>query len=284
MALKLRRFRPELPRSSRPTSARRLKERLTSLNWELFDRAVGAANWAALEELLKAGRAIKLDGRAPASGELAELREALDKPFAAKLLLWKKTKNDLVEEMSTALQMPGWGNSFTQPIANRIEMLSTGVRMPVAAKVFGTSLKDVQAASQEIAAVLREIPGAADVFPDQVVGKGYVEIKIDRAKAARYGINVGDVQDVVEVALGGKALTMTVERRERYPCESDTLVITATISTPSRTSSYPRVDRYQAPPPAWRAVCLHPRQVARPRPCRSRWPQSPTSRWWKGRR
>jgi Cu(I)/Ag(I) efflux system membrane protein CusA/SilA len=119
--------------------------------------------------------------------------------------------------MSTALQMPGWGNSFTQPIANRIEMLSTGVRMPVAVKVFGASLNDVQAASQEVASVLREIPGAADVFPDQVVGKGYVEIKIDRAKAARYGINVGDVQDVVEVALGGKALTMTVEGRQRYP-------------------------------------------------------------------
>ena len=141
----------------------------------------------------------------------------LDKPLARKLFLWQKTKSDLVDEMSTALQMPGWGNSFTQPIAARIEMLSTGVRMPVAVKVFGTNLKDVQAVSQEIATVLRSINGAADVFPDQVVGKGYVEIKIDRAKAARYGINVGDVQDVVEVALGGKALTMTVERRERYP-------------------------------------------------------------------
>ena len=96
-------------------------------------------------------------------------------------------------------------------------MLATGVRMPVAVKVFGTDLKYVQAASQEIATVLRGIRGAADVFPDQVVGKPYVEIKIDRARAARYGVNVGDVQDVVEVALGGKALTMTVEGRERYP-------------------------------------------------------------------
>jgi copper/silver efflux system protein len=198
-------------------AASRLKERVNSLNWELFDRTVEAANWAALEELLKAGGALKLTGRMPAPGELADLLEALNKPFATKLLLWKKSKNDLVEEMSTALQMPGWGNSFTQPIANRIEMLSTGVRMPVAVKVFGTTLNDVQAASQEIATVLREIPGAADVFADQVVGKGYIEIKIDRAKAARYGINVGDVQDVVEVALGGKTLTMTVEGRDRYP-------------------------------------------------------------------
>ena len=141
----------------------------------------------------------------------------LDKPFADRLLLWKKTKTDIVEEMSTALQMPGWGNSFTQPIANRIEMLSTGVRLPVAVKVFGSKLDEIQRVSQEIAGVLRGVRGAADVFPDQIVGKGYVEIKIDRKKAARYGINVGDIQDVVEVAMGGKPLTMTVERRERYP-------------------------------------------------------------------
>ena len=148
---------------------------------------------------------------------LQALRAALEKPFADRLLLWKKTKNDLVEEMSTALQMPGWGNSFTQPIANRIEMLSTGVRLPVAVKVFGSKLDDIQRVSQEIAAVLRGVRGAADVFPDQIVGKGYVEIKIDRKKAARYGINVGDIQDVVEVAMGGRPLTMTVEGRERYP-------------------------------------------------------------------
>ena len=195
----------------------RIKERVKSLNWELFDRAVGAADWAAIEELLKLGRDRKLVAREPATGELASLRESLDKPFAEKLLLWKKTKTDLVEEMSTALQMPGWGNSFTQPIANRIEMLSTGVRLPVAVKVFGSNLDEIQRVSQQIATVLRGVRGAADVFPDQVTGKGYVEIKIDRKKAARYGINVGDVQDVVEVAMGGRPLTMTVEGRERYP-------------------------------------------------------------------
>src|SRR5262249_2567122 len=100
----------------------RLKERMKSLNWELFDRAAGAANCAALEELTKLGRDLKLGAREAAPGELGVLRAALEKPFADRLLLEKKTKNDLVEEMSTALQMPGWGNSFTQPIANRIEM------------------------------------------------------------------------------------------------------------------------------------------------------------------
>jgi Cu(I)/Ag(I) efflux system membrane protein CusA/SilA len=195
----------------------RLAERVKSLNWELFDRAVGTANWGALEELTRLGRRRNLLAREAAPGELEALRTTLEKPFADRLLLWKKTKTDLVEEMSTALQMPGWGNSFTQPIANRIEMLATGVRLPVAVKVFGSNLDDIQRVSREIAGVLRGVRGAVDVFADQIVGKGYVEIKIDRKKAARYGINVGDIQDVVEAALGGRPLTMTVEGRERYP-------------------------------------------------------------------
>ena len=196
---------------------RRLKEWVKSLNWEIFDRAAGAVNWVALDELSKLGRDRKLTARDPAPEDLKSLRADLEKPFYARLLLWKKTKTDLVEEMSTALQMPGWGNSFTQPIANRIEMLSTGVRLPVAVKVFGSKLDEIQRVSQEIATVLRGVRGAADVFADQVTGKGYVEIKINRKKAARYGINVGDIQDVVEVAMGGRPLTMTVEGRERYP-------------------------------------------------------------------
>jgi Cu(I)/Ag(I) efflux system membrane protein CusA/SilA len=195
----------------------RLTERMKSLNWEIFDHAVGATNWAALEELSKLGRDRKLVARDTAQGELEGLRTALDKPFADRLLLWKKTKLELRDEMDTALKMPGWGNSFTQPIANRIEMLSTGVRQPVAVKVFGSKLDDIQRVSQEVAAVLRGVRGSANVFPDQIVGKGYIEIKIDRKKAARYGINVGDIQDVVEVAMGGRPLTMTVEGRERYP-------------------------------------------------------------------
>src|SRR5262249_4573046 len=112
--------------------SRRLKDRVKSLNWELFDRAVGAADWAALQSLLKIGGQRRRTARAAAPCDLADLRSALDKPFSVGLLLWKKTKSDLRDEMDTALQMPGWGNSFTQPIANRIEMLSTGVRQPVA--------------------------------------------------------------------------------------------------------------------------------------------------------
>ncbi len=196
---------------------RRLRERTRALNWELFDHAVGAASWTAIEELMRLAEDRKLAARGAKPGELQALRAGLEKPFAARLLLWRKTKDDLVEEMSTAMQMPGWGNSFTQPIANRIEMLSTGVRLPVAVKVFGPDLDQIQRVSREIAATLRGIRGAADVFADQVTGKGYVEVHIDRRKAARYGISVGDVQDVVEVAMGGRPLTMTTEGRERYP-------------------------------------------------------------------
>jgi copper/silver efflux system protein len=196
---------------------RRLEEKVKSLNWEIFDRAVGTTNRAAIDVIIRLSRDRKLVAREPASDELAGVAAALDPPLAARLLLWQKTKVDLRDEMSTALQMPGWGNSFTQPIANRIEMLSTGVRLPVAVKVFGSNLNDIQRVSQQIAGVLRGVRGAADVFADQIIGKGYVEIRIDRKKAARYGMSVGDIQDVVEVAMGGKPLTMTVEGRERYP-------------------------------------------------------------------
>ncbi|AGA26832.1 efflux RND transporter permease subunit [Singulisphaera acidiphila] len=195
----------------------KLKERMKTLNWELFDRAVGAGTWAALEELTTRADAKNLTVRKPEPDELPALRATLEKPFSDRLFLWQKSKQDLVDEMGTALQVPGWGNIFTQPIINRIEMLATGVRTPVGVKVFGDNLDEIQRVSQEIAEVLRGVRGANGVVPDQIVGKGYVEVDIDRKKAARYGIQVGDIQDVVEVAMGGKPLTMTVEGRRRFP-------------------------------------------------------------------
>ncbi len=96
-------------------------------------------------------------------------------------------------------------------------MLATGVRTMIGVKVFGNDLDKIQKVSEQVAEVLKQIPGAVDVFPDQSRGKGYLEIKIDRDRAARYGVNVGDIQDVIETALGGKAITMTVEGRERFP-------------------------------------------------------------------
>ena len=119
--------------------------------------------------------------------------------------------------LGAAQQMPGWANIWTQPIINRIDMLATGVRTMIGVKVFGNDLDKIQEVSENVAEVLKQIPGAVDVFPDQSRGKGYLEIKIDRDRAARYGVKVADVQDVIETALGGKAITMTVEGRERFP-------------------------------------------------------------------
>jgi copper/silver efflux system protein len=191
---------------------------------ELFDQAPGAFDWYCLEELRNKAveqelwtGAKDLVGDEPA---LKKLRAELDPSFEHRLLLWRKQKSDIVQEMDSAMQMPGWGNIWTQPIINRIDMLATGVRTMIGVKVFGNDLDTIQEVSDQVASVLRKIPGAVDVVPDQITGKsgkGYLDINIDRQKAARYGVNVGDIQDVIEIALGGKPVTMTVEGRERFP-------------------------------------------------------------------
>ncbi|HEX6983876.1 MAG TPA: efflux RND transporter permease subunit, partial [Planctomycetaceae bacterium] len=149
--------------------------------------------------------------------ELSAAVAPLEKPFAEDLLLWRRSQDSLLKEIDGTVQVPGWGNIWTQPIINRIDMLATGVRTMIGVKVFGDDLDEIQRVANEVAAALEQVRGAADVFPDQIVGEGYVEIDIDREKAARYGINVGDVQDVIETALAGKVITTTVEGRERFP-------------------------------------------------------------------
>ena len=153
--------------------------------------------------------------------KLKALRAKLDSSFTHKLLLWRKTKTDVVDEMfrppNPVMQMPGWGNIPTQPIINRIDMLATGIRTMLGVKVYGDDPDRIYRVAQEVKATLESIPGAADVQVEQTHAKGYVEIVPDREKAARYGVNVGDIQDVIEVALGGKAITTTVQGRERFP-------------------------------------------------------------------
>ncbi|GIW88199.1 MAG: hypothetical protein KatS3mg108_2523 [Isosphaeraceae bacterium] len=191
----------------------RFRERVRRLDWELFDRATGDAPWAAIEEL----RRLAGSGRLADADTLRDVRADLQKWFADRVFLWRKTKAELEREMDTVLQVPGWGNIWTQPIINRINMLATGIRAPIGIKIFGDDLDQIQRVAQEVAEVVRSIPGAVNVVPDQIVGKGYVEIRIDRDRAARYGVQVGDIQDVVEVALGGRPITMTVEGRRRFP-------------------------------------------------------------------
>lgn len=124
---------------------------------------------------------------------------------------------DLLQEMDTVLQVPGWSNIWTQPIANRIDMLSTGVRTQIGVKVFGPDLATIDKVCKEIEQALKPIEGARDVIAEPIMGKGYLEIHIDRKRAARFGVSVGDIQETIEVALGGRVVTQTVEGRNRFP-------------------------------------------------------------------
>ncbi|HEV2947538.1 MAG TPA: efflux RND transporter permease subunit, partial [Gemmataceae bacterium] len=140
--------------------------------------------------------------------------------FARGLLLWRANWSDLAGfggELDRVMQMPGWTNVWTMPIQNRVDMLATGVSTPVGIRILGRNLEDVVRASEEIAAVVKDVPGAANVVAEPIRGKGYLEIHLDRAEAARLGANVGDISDVVEIAVGGKVVTTTIEGRERRP-------------------------------------------------------------------
>jgi len=204
------------------------REHAGQLDRDVFERAVAAYDRYAIEELHKLADekglwAEKTDDAAEQE-KLKTLRAELDATWSSphlwprdNLFLWRKSKEDLLKEVDSVVRMPGWANIWTQPIINRIDMLATGVRTMIGVKVFGNDLDKIQEVSERVAEVLRQVPGAVDVFPDQSRGKGYLEIRIDRDRAARYGVKVGDVQDVIETALGGKAITMTVEGRERFP-------------------------------------------------------------------
>jgi copper/silver efflux system protein len=195
----------------------RWSDHAKTFNWRLFDQAVPLYTEKAADELRTKSQSRGL-WKGPVENDA--WRTALAEssiPFAKHLFLWQKSKPDLQKEMDTVCQVPGWGNIWTQPIINRVDMLATGVRTMIGVKVYGDDLTKIQNVSDQIAGVLRGVPGAADVFPDQSVGEAYLEINIDRDRAARYGVNVGDIQDVIETALGGKMITMTVEGRERFP-------------------------------------------------------------------
>ncbi len=126
-------------------------------------------------------------------------------------------KEDILQRLDTKLRMPGVTNIWTQPIRNRIDMLSTGIRTQVGVKIFGSDLATIERLSGEIEQTVRRVPGAADLYAERITGTPYLEIETDRAAAARYGINVGDVQDVIETAIGGKNLTTAIDGRQRLP-------------------------------------------------------------------
>ncbi|PWU19517.1 MAG: CusA/CzcA family heavy metal efflux RND transporter [Candidatus Rokuibacteriota bacterium] len=127
------------------------------------------------------------------------------------------TRETIIDELDRATALPGVSNIWTQPIINRINMLTTGIRSEVGVKVFGDNLASLEDRARVVAEVLRTIPGAADVYPEQVTGAPYVDIRVNREAAARYGIAVGAIQDVIETAVGETNLTLTIEGRQRFP-------------------------------------------------------------------
>jgi len=127
------------------------------------------------------------------------------------------TREQLISELDIATTMPGVANIWTQPIINRINMLTTGIRSEVGVKIFGHALTALEERARVVAEVLRRLPGAADVYPEQVTGAPYLDIRVNREAAARYGITVGAIQDVIETAVGEMNLVLTIEGRQRFP-------------------------------------------------------------------
>jgi Cu(I)/Ag(I) efflux system membrane protein CusA/SilA len=128
----------------------------------------------------------------------------------------RRTPDELTDAMNRVVQIPGLNNAWTMPIRTRIDMLSTGIKTPVGIKIAGPDLATLERIGTEVEAVIRRVPGTASVFAERVMGGRFIEFEINRDAIARYGLTVGDVQDVLSVALGGMPLTTTVEGLERY--------------------------------------------------------------------
>lgn len=128
-----------------------------------------------------------------------------------------KPQQELVAEMDRAIRFPGMANAWTMPIRNRIDMLSTGIKTPVGIKVSGPDLTVLQSITERIEQELKTLPDTLSAMGDRAVGGYYLDFIIDRGEAARYGLTVGDIQDVIQSAIGGENITQTVEGLERYP-------------------------------------------------------------------
>jgi copper/silver efflux system protein len=126
------------------------------------------------------------------------------------------TVDSLIIEMDEALQFPGVSNAWTMPIKARIDMLSTGIRTAVGVKVFGSDLGEMEKIARQIEQILKTVPGTSSAYAERVIGGYYLNIAANRDALARYGLMQGDVQETVATALGGQAITTTVEGRERY--------------------------------------------------------------------
>jgi Cu(I)/Ag(I) efflux system membrane protein CusA/SilA len=143
---------------------------------------------------------------------------SVKKPFT---WIWPEhrqiTKGEILAELQEKTAIPGVLPTWLQPIQTRLVMLQTGFRAMMGVKIYGSDLKEIERVGLAIENLLREVPGATDIVADRIVGKPYLEFQIDRDRIARYGVNIRDVQDVIEMAIGGMNLMESVEGRERYP-------------------------------------------------------------------
>ena len=127
------------------------------------------------------------------------------------------TLDRLRADMGRAAELPGVANIWTMPIINRIDMLTTGIRSEVGVKIFGSDLATLETLARRVSEVVRRVPGSSNVYPEQVTNGQYLNIVVDRSAAARYGVGVGDIQQVIEHAVGETVLTTTIEGRRRFP-------------------------------------------------------------------
>jgi Cu(I)/Ag(I) efflux system membrane protein CusA/SilA len=159
----------------------------------------------------KAGRALTATDPAPL--EMSETLVNL-KPESA----WRPgmTVDKLIAEMDQALQIPGFSNSWTMPIKNRIDMLATGIRTPIGIKLFGKDLAEMERLAQQIEQAVKNVPGTTSAYAERITGGFYLNITPDYEALARYGLLIGDVQDIIATAIGGETVTTMLEGRERF--------------------------------------------------------------------
>ncbi len=132
---------------------------------------------------------------------------------------WREgmTTEKLKKELDALVKFPGLTNAWVMPIKTRIDMLATGIKTPVGIKVAGEDLREIQKIGQRLEQILKDVPGTASVYSERVVGGRYIKVDIQRAQAARYGLNIADVQQVIATAIGGMNVAQTIEGLERYP-------------------------------------------------------------------
>ncbi len=174
---------------------------------------------AALLEFPEVAWAVAKVGRADTSTDPAPLNMTETVVHLKPREEWRPgmTLEKLRAEMGRLVQTPGVTNIWTMPIINRIDMLTTGIRSEVGVKIFGADLAVLERLARDVGERVRQVPGAANVYPEPVTSGQYLNIEIDRAAAARYGIQVGAVQEIIETAVGETVLSFTIEGRERFP-------------------------------------------------------------------